>query len=91
MSFLIPCPNCGPREFDEFRFGGEFNQRPSPEAEEDTWRHFVYDRDNVAGPQTEWWYHRFGCREWFLAIRDTRTNVVERSYQPGEDALGRDD
>ena len=32
--------------------------------------------DNVAGVQREWWQHRSGCGEWFLAERDTRTNEV---------------
>jgi sarcosine oxidase subunit delta len=36
----------------------------------------VYFRDNVAGVQREWWQHRTGCGEWFLAERDTRTNEV---------------
>jgi sarcosine oxidase delta subunit len=37
---------------------------------------YVYFRDNVAGVQREWWQHRTGCGEWFLAERDTRTNEV---------------
>ena len=36
----------------------------------------MYFRRNVAGVQREWWYHRSGCRAWFLAERDTRTNEV---------------
>ncbi|MBA2512964.1 MAG: sarcosine oxidase subunit delta, partial [Solirubrobacterales bacterium] len=30
----------------------------------------------VAGVQREWWFHRFGCEQWFQAERDTRTNAV---------------
>ena len=26
--------------------------------------------------QREWWLHRSGCGEWFIAERDTRTNDV---------------
>jgi heterotetrameric sarcosine oxidase delta subunit len=37
---------------------------------------YVYFRDNVAGVQREWWQHRTGCGEWFVAERDTRTNEV---------------
>ena len=37
---------------------------------------YNYFRDNVAGVQREWWFHRSGCGEWFLAERDTRTNEV---------------
>lgn len=39
-------------------------------------------RRNVAGVQQEWWYHRLGCKVWFLAERDTRTNEVLRVEEP---------
>ena len=76
MSFLIPCPNCGPRNIYEFRFGGEVKSRPdertvSPEA----WADYVYVSRNVCGVQQEWWYHTKGCECWFSLCRDTRTNL----------------
>jgi methylglutamate dehydrogenase subunit B len=76
MSFVLPCPHCGPRPVDEFAFFGEVTSRPreSPTLPELT--AYVYLRDNVAGPQREWWQHRLGCGEWFLAERDTTTNEV---------------
>ena len=76
MSFLLPCPHCGPRPVDEFAYFGEVTTRPktSPTLHELT--DYVYFRDNVAGQQREWWQHRLGCGEWFLAERDTRTNDV---------------
>jgi heterotetrameric sarcosine oxidase delta subunit len=76
MSFLLPCPHCGPRPVDEFAYFGEATRRPvdSPSLRELT--DYVYFRDNVAGRQREWWHHRTGCGEWFLAARDTRTNEV---------------
>ena len=43
---------------------------------------YVYFRDNVAGLQREWWYHRKGCKTWFVAERDTRTNEVLRTLIP---------
>jgi sarcosine oxidase subunit delta len=43
---------------------------------------YVYFRDNVAGVQREWWYHRTGCQTWFVAERDTRTNDVLRTLIP---------
>ncbi len=76
MSFLLSCPNCGTREVTDFGFGGEMIERPTSRP---TWRElntFNYFRRNVAGVQREWWYHRSGCRSWFLAERDTRTNRV---------------
>jgi sarcosine oxidase subunit delta len=51
---------------------------------------YVYFRDNVAGMQREWWYHRVGCGLWFLAERDTRTNEVlsvELPAAPGAPAV----
>ncbi len=76
MSFLLSCPNCGARRVDEFRFGGEYRERPGGEIEPYDWAAYVYERANVAGPQREWWYHRLGCKSWFVAARDTRTNTV---------------
>lgn len=81
MSFLLPCPNCGPRDLNEFVYAGEVSVRPKPEEPSKTpsleeLAAYVYLRRNVAGIQREWWYHRFGCELWFQAERDTRTNEV---------------
>jgi heterotetrameric sarcosine oxidase delta subunit len=82
MSFLLPCPNCGPRDVNEFAYAGEVTSRPkeSPSLRELT--SYVYFRRNVAGVQREWWFHRYGCELWFLAERDTRTNEVLRVELP---------
>ena len=79
MSFLVPCPNCGPRDVNEFTYAGEVTERPkrSPSLRELT--SYVYFRRNVAGLQREWWFHRFGCELWFQALRDTCTNRVLES------------
>ncbi len=76
MSFVLSCPNCGPREVTDFGFGGEFTVRPSHGPSFRQLNRYVYLRRNVAGPQREWWVHRSGCGEWFLAERDTRSNEV---------------
>lgn len=76
MTFLIPCPSCGPREAREFSFGGEVLERPDPAAGAEGLARYLYVRENRAGMQREWWYHRDGCRRWFVATRDTRTNAV---------------
>ena len=84
MSFLLTCPNCGTREVTDFGFGGELTERP---ASKPSWRElneYNYFRRNVAGVQREWWYHRSGCRAWFLAERDTRTNEVFFTARPDE-------
>ncbi len=79
---IIPCPNCGPRNVTEFRFGGETNPRPKdPVATTDKeWSDFLYMRRNVMGVNIEWWYHRNGCGVWFLAERNTATNEVLKTY-----------
>lgn len=79
---LLTCPNCGPRNVAEFRYGGETNARPGQPLAvgDDAWADFLYMRSNKAGLQTEWWYHRAGCGLWFLAERNTQTNEVTRSY-----------
>ena len=76
MSFVLTCPWCGPREVTDFAYGGEIREAaPGGEDRREVFGH-AYLRRNVAGEQTEWWFHRSGCRAWFLARRDTRDNAV---------------
>ena len=82
MSFLIPCPNCGPRPVEEFRCTGEVTVRPKESPTLRELASYIYFRDNVAGPHREWWYHRHGCGLWFVAERDTRTNTVVSTELP---------
>jgi sarcosine oxidase delta subunit len=70
MSFLLTCPNCGPREVYEFRYGGEIAPA-GPDG--------LPAGANLPGRQRERWYHRFGCRRWLAAERDVRTNEVLRT------------
>jgi heterotetrameric sarcosine oxidase delta subunit len=76
VSFLLPCPNCGPRDVNEFGYAGEVTVRPTSRPSLRQLAEYVYFRRNVAGVQREWWYHRFGCEVWFQAERDTRTNEI---------------
>lgn len=78
---LLECPNCGPRNAGEFRYGGEARKRPdlntiTPEE----WSDYVFMRDNKLGVIREWWYHRAGCGLWFIAERHTKTHTVEKTY-----------
>ena len=82
MSFVLPCPHCGPRPVDEFAYFGEVTRRPAAGSTLRDLTDYVYFRDNVAGEQREWWQHRQGCGEWFLAERDTRTNEVLDVFLP---------
>ena len=83
MSFLLICPNCGEREVTDFAYGGEVVPRPATKPSERELNAYNYFRRNVAGVQREWWYHRSGCRAWFLAERDTTTNEVHWVGLPG--------
>ena len=87
MSFLLTCPHCGTREVTDFGYGGEVTVRPRARPGERELNVYNYFRRNVAGPQREWWYHRAGCRTWFVAERDTRSNEVLWTALP-EDAPG---
>ena len=80
MSFLLPCPRCGPRDVYQFRFGGEVQTRPVADAPDPEWSAYRYLRVNASGVEREWWFHRDGCRSWFQAERDTRANRVVRTW-----------
>ena len=74
MGLRVVCPNCGSRPFTEFWFGGEVledSSNPDP-LEADYER--VWLKRNMAGLQSERWYHFAGCRRWFTAHRDTTRN-----------------
>jgi heterotetrameric sarcosine oxidase delta subunit len=84
MSYLLTCPNCGVREVTDFAFGGEVSVRPKSRPTFRELNTYNYFRRNVAGVQREWWFHRSGCRAWFVAERDTRTNEVLMVARPAE-------
>jgi sarcosine oxidase subunit delta len=75
----IKCPYCGERDAQEFTYRGDAGpRRPDPAAAdaEAAFFDYVYLRDNPAGPLSELWYHRAGCRSWLVVERDTRTHAV---------------
>jgi sarcosine oxidase subunit delta len=84
MSYVLTCPYCGPREVTDFGFGGELNPRPTSAPSLRELGEYNYFRRNVAGVQQEWWLHRSGCGEWFIAERDTRTNEVRWTKRVNE-------
>jgi sarcosine oxidase subunit delta len=85
--FTIDCPNCGPRNATEFRYGGAVRSQPEERAGR-AWADYLYMRENRLGLQTEWWYHRLGCRHWFLARRHTGSNQVMETLWPGQEETG---
>lgn len=75
----IPCPYCGVRDLEEFRYGGEASiVRPAePEHVNDgEWADYLFYRDNLKGARMERWLHRHGCRMWFLVRRDTLSHEI---------------
>jgi sarcosine oxidase subunit alpha len=83
---LIPCPWCGPRDEVEYRYGGQahvaYPDAPD-ELDDAAWADVLFTRDNPRGSFAERWYHVYGCRRWFNAVRDTSTNEVLAVYPPG--------
>lgn len=74
---LIPCPNCGLRPVEEYRFGGELPTVPDNITDPDDRNvDYVWFFDNIEGPSTERWFHDAGCRRWLTLRRDTRTDTV---------------
>lgn len=83
----IPCPYCGVRDQSEFRCGGEAcRRRPvDPEQASDAqWADYLFYRANPKGPLLERWVHSYGCRQWFLVLRDTLTHDIAAVYRMGE-------
>ena len=76
MGFEICCPNCGPRNVYEFKFGLEVKDDPGPGAGLKEWRQYIYFNKNICGVQEEWWCHSSGCLAWFKIKRDTCTNKI---------------
>lgn len=76
MALRIICPHCGSRPFTEFFFGGEVRRlASSTDTLDDDYRR-VWLPENLAGIQTERWFHSAGCRRWLTLERDTLTNEV---------------
>lgn len=82
MMVLI-CPNCGPRNNDEFSFQGEIIPRPSPDTDPVTWRRYLYTKQNASGWQRERWFHTSGCRRFLDIERNTESNEIRSISQVG--------
>ena len=75
---LIPCPNCGFRPTDEYRFGGEVPAVPRRiVGEEARDLDLVWFSNNLDGPTAERWYHWAGCKRWFTLHRNTHTDRID--------------
>lgn len=84
---LIPCPWCGVRPENEFRYAGQAHvTRPHDPATLDdaAWAEFLYMRTNPKGTHAERWRHIHGCGRFFNCLRDTVSDRISASYKPGE-------
>jgi sarcosine oxidase subunit delta len=80
---LVPCPWCGRRNSQEFRYVGEAKARPDPASTTpDEWRAYLYLKANPADWVIETWFHRSGCRRYLSVERHTVTNVIRSSDKP---------
>jgi heterotetrameric sarcosine oxidase delta subunit len=83
IMLTIPCPWCGPRDGDEFHYGGEANVvRPlHPEqCSDQEWANYLYYRQNMRGNHIERWVHNGGCRQWFELERDTISHEITATH-----------
>jgi sarcosine oxidase, subunit delta len=77
---LMTCPINGPRAISEFVCGGELRASPDPATSSDAvWADYVFNRDGVPRLKQEWWCH-VPSGVWFIAERDTATDVIHRTY-----------
>ena len=83
---LIECPNCGPRNETEFKYGGEahvaYPEDPSALSDKE-WSRYLFYRQNKKGIFAERWVHAGGCRKWFNALRDTVSYEFKAVYPAG--------
>ena len=86
----IPCPNCGDRNAQEFRYRGDAVgvNRPAPDASIEDWDNFVHLRENPAGITKELWFHEFGCAAWIVVTRNTVTHEVIDAAPASKGAKG---
>ncbi|MFI4889314.1 MAG: sarcosine oxidase subunit delta [Steroidobacterales bacterium] len=87
----IVCPNCGERQYTEFRYAGDATKiRPALDnGDMRTWHDHVFLFDNPKGAHREFWQHVLGCRQWLVLERNTATNEVRRSWLASDAEPGR--
>ncbi len=84
---LISCPWCGERGQIEFTCHGEAHiarpQQPDALSDEE-WGEYLFFRKNRMAVHHERWFHAYGCRRWFYAVRHTVTDEIFATYRPGD-------
>lgn len=80
---IMHCPLNGPRNIQEFVYGGEVQNTPADDAPDAAWADYVFLENNAATVVREWWMHA-ASGYWFIAERDTRTDDILRTYAPSD-------
>ena len=82
----ITCPFCGPRDHNEFTYGGDAGvTRPGiDDYSMERWYQYVFVRSNPAGWMREYWQHTGGCRAWLVVERNTRTHAIGNAWLASE-------
>lgn len=79
----MSCPVHGTRPISEFICWGEERPEPPDMCSDETWADYLLRRHHAPHGRTEWWCHT-PSRTWFLAMRDTGTDRVSRTWLPGD-------
>lgn len=81
---ILNCPLNGPRNINEFIYGGEVKKMPDPNTCSDQeWAEYVFYHNNSKGIVREWWYHAPSAY-WFIAERHRVSDDVIRTYDHSE-------
>ena len=83
----IPCPYCGERLENEFKYGGPSHlNRPTPakEVSDADWAEYLFMRDNTKGYALERWGHIHGCSQYFNLVRHSVSHHILGAYKMGE-------
>ena len=74
---VFPCPWCGPRADEEFRYAGDAGKpRPGRDCSDAQWAAYLYLHRNTRGATRELWVHAGGCGRWLILERDTLRHDV---------------
>ena len=77
---LIPCPNCGDRDQQEFQYGGRSIEYPDLDKASSIpdWHRALHLYDQTHESIQELWYHHSGCECWFRLTRNLTTHEFKK-------------
>lgn len=78
---IVSCPFNGPRNIQEFAFGGDVADEPLADAPLDEWANYVFYDENCKASIDEWWFH-VPSGQWIIVRRDRGTDEIVSTYAP---------